>query len=164
MEEIADSIIINLPIDEVWRRMRDFSAAHNYVPGVIKTEIATPEKEGVGASRVVHANGGKLLLNETIIERDEGRGFTLRLHRGEGRAMPIFDEMYFRYAIEAHGEATLFKPSMIVKHKGLIGKLIFKVARSKMQQSVRDVAFALKEYYESGKPVTSARMKELKAV
>jgi hypothetical protein len=53
---------------------------------------------------------------------------------------------------------------MIVKPKGLIGKLIFKVARSKMQQSVRDVALALKEYYESGKPETSARMKELKAV
>lgn len=164
MKEIADSIIINLPIDEVWRRMRDFSAAHNYVPGVIKTEITTPEKEGVGASRVVHANGGKLLLNETIIEWDEGRRFTLRLHRGADRAMPIFDEMYFRYVIEPHGEATLFKPAMIVKPKGLIGKFIFKMARSKMQQSVRDVALALKEYYETGRPVTSGRLKQLKAV
>ena len=162
MNEVSYSILINLPKQQVWEKMRDLTQAHNYVPGVARTVMHTQQLEGVGASRVVHANGGKLLLDETVHEWTEGDGFVLRLHRGDDRAMPIFNEMYFRYAIEDAEGATLFKPAMIVKPRGLLGKLMFKLARSKMQQSVADVGIALKEYYESDKPVTSARMRELK--
>jgi len=163
MKEVSSSIQINLPKDTVWTKMRDLGQPHNYVPGVVKTEFKTEAREGEGASRTVHANGGKMLLDETVIDWQEGDGFTLRLHRGSQRAMPIFDEMHFRYAIEDCGEYTLFKPAMIVRPRGIFGRLMFLLAKGKMRQSVADVGLALKEYYESGQPVTPERFKALQA-
>lgn len=51
MKEVSSSVQINLPVDQVWEKMRDLGQPHNYVPGVLKTVFNTEAKDGVGASR-----------------------------------------------------------------------------------------------------------------
>ena len=53
MEKIDCEIIIDLSQTKAWQRLRDLTLAHNYVPDVVRVEITTEKKEGVGASRKV---------------------------------------------------------------------------------------------------------------
>ena len=50
---VQHQITIDLPLAQCWEKARNFGVAHHYVPGVIKTEITTDKKEGLGASRRV---------------------------------------------------------------------------------------------------------------
>ena len=79
---------IGLPIDECWEKLRDLTRARDYVPGLTDCVVRTEQREGVGASRVVtHHQFGA--MDETIVEWDEGKGFTVRLHKGEAPARPF---------------------------------------------------------------------------
>ena len=82
MSEATATTILNMPIEEAWSKLQDFSLAHNYVPGIIKTEITTTKKNGLGASRKVYQSP-KRALEETIVEWNEGTGFPIRLHKGD---------------------------------------------------------------------------------
>ena len=89
---------IALPIETCWSLLRDLTRATNYVPGLTQTVLTTEKKEGVGASRIVtHKQFGD--MNETVTEWVPGRGFTVRLHKGDKPAAP-FKEAAFRYALE----------------------------------------------------------------
>lgn len=80
--------------------MRDLSIAHKYVPGIIKTEITTEMKEGVGASRKVYQSETKA-ISETVTEWHEGRGFVIRLHQGEDGAPAPFSQAIFKYWLDS---------------------------------------------------------------
>ena len=85
--EVSEQIVIDLPRSEAWEKLRDISLAHNYVPGIAKTEIITEQTEGVGASRYVYRNP-RSWIQETVEEWDEGSGFLIRLHKGDKPAPP----------------------------------------------------------------------------
>lgn len=166
LKEAAGSVVIELPRDQVWEKLRDLSAAHHYVQSVKDTRIDTDQREGIGASRTVFLKDGSE-MQETVEEWTDGGGFLIRLHKGDKRAMPIFSRFYFRYAIEhapgRAGEATLFRPALLYKTRfGPIGWIIGKLAHDKMAGSAQDVGIAMKEYHETGEPVSSERFKELK--
>ena len=39
--EVTAQVVIDLPRAEAWDKLRDLSLAHNYVPGIVKTEIVS---------------------------------------------------------------------------------------------------------------------------
>jgi len=80
--EVSAQVVIDLPREQAWDKLRDISLAHNYVPGIVKTEIVSEQPTGVGASRYVYRNS-KSYIQETVEEWDEERGFLIRLHRGD---------------------------------------------------------------------------------
>ena len=163
LREAGSSITIRLPHAQVWDKLRDLTQAHNYVPTVKETRMDTEQREGIGTSRTVFLKDGSE-MQETVEKWTEACEILLRLHKGDKPAAPIFKRFYFRYAIEDAGPDTQLSTALIYETKfGPLGWLLGKLAHGKMQGSAHDVGIAMKEYYETGEPVTSARFRELKA-
>lgn len=153
---------IPLPIEVCWEKLRDLTRAKFYVPGLTDTVITTERREGVGASRVVsHARFGD--MDETVIAWDEGKGFTIRLHKGDQPARP-FAEARFRYALEPSEGGCEIVTSMTYRLPlGPLGALLDVLAvRGFSQRNVRDVALALAEHYITDAPVAPERLAELR--
>ena len=157
----AADVLVNLPRSEVWQRLRDLTIPHKYVPGLRDCRMATEQKEGVGASRRVFTTSG-MEMDETVIEWDEGKGFVIRLHDGDGPPPPIFTEACFHYILEdAPGGKTLFRPTMTYTIKyGLLGRLLDKLMLNMIIRSnMKKVGLGLKQFYETGQPSNPAYRK-----
>lgn len=155
------SVLVNLPVEDSWQRLQDFSLAHNYVPKLTRTEIVSSQANGEGAHRRVYS--GKRFLEETIIQWSPGEGFVIRLHKGE-RTMPPFKKAEFEYAISPVGtDQTKVQLSMRVlmpwgaPGRLLAGKLIMPVVSKNLLQ----VAAGMKHFYETGEPATDEDRKRL---
>lgn len=146
-------VIIDMPREQAWERLRDLSKAHYYVPLLLDTQVNTAQKEGVGTSRTVFPKGMKP-MDETVIEWTEGYGFKIRLHRGDRAAAP-FKAAVFVYAIEDAGDGkTRFKPAIHYTLPGgpIVNAIGNRVLGRIMRGNVEGVAQKLKQYYETGVP------------
>lgn len=155
---------IALPRAACWEKLRDLSVAHHYVPGLVRVEVTTPDAEGVGASRRVYRKAGDW-VDETVEEWQEGRGFLIHLHRGENGRPPLFRKAWFRYALDdgPDGDTVFTATLSYVMPWGRLGGWLERVLRKAFRSTVRDVALAMKDYYETGLPVSPARLREIKA-
>lgn len=163
--EVSARVIVNLPREKAWEKLRDLSLAHHYVPGIVKTEVTTDKSEGVGASRRVYQSETKG-IDETVTEWLNGHGFLIRLHRGEEGPPPPFKEAHFRYHIDDAGnDQTALTTSLIYTMRwGVLGQILQKYFLGKVFRSViRDVAVSMKAYYETGEPTTQEKLKQIKA-
>ena len=161
-EHVKTQVIIDIPRSEAWNKLRNISLAHNYVPGIVKTELVSDTAEGVGASRYVYRNA-RSYIQETVEEWQEGEGFLIRLHRGDKPAPP-FSSARFRYHLaDAEGDRTLFTATMSYDLPwGALGRWLAARMRPFVDATIRDVALAMKLYYESGQPTTPAALKAFK--
>ncbi len=162
--EVSSRVVMNVPRAEAWQKLRDYSLAHHYVPGLVKTEITTEHREGVGASRKVYQSETRY-IDETITDWEEGRGYTLRLHRGDNGAPFPFEEAAFRYHLDDAGnEMTALTTTLMFSMRfGAIGRLLKNRLLSPVFKStIRDVAISQKDFYETGVPVTPQRLKVLR--
>lgn len=157
---VTAEVVLNQPRSEVWQRMKDLKLSKYYVPGLLDCRIMTQQQSGVGASRKVYLK--RMVMDETVIEWTEGKGFLLRLHDGE-KAPPMFAQAVCRYAI-ADGNAgqTVFTHSIIyVPRGGWLGAVLDRLLlRRFMSRSVMNVAVGLKKFYESGQPSNKTFLKE----
>ncbi len=155
---------VEMPREKAWEILRDFSLAHNYVPGLVKSEINTEQTAGVGASRKVYQSETRG-IDETIIEWNEGYGFLIRLHKGDQGAPPPFTEGHFRYAIEDDGDATKLTNSLIYTLRwGALGAFLDRLFLNRIMTGViRDVTLSMKQYYETGQGASKADLKRLRA-
>ncbi len=163
ISEATYQVTLEMPREQAWKTLEDLSQAHNYVPGIIKTEIVSSNKQGVGASRLVY-QGKKRALQETVTDWDEGSGFRIRLHKGE-KDSP-FKNAFFRYLIEeSDGDTTRLTTTMgYTPPLGWFGILLDKLFLNKIISGViRDVALSMKHFYETGKPTTPKDLKAIKA-
>ncbi|MCB1690690.1 MAG: SRPBCC family protein [Halioglobus sp.] len=162
-QEVSAQTLIDLPLHECWAKLRDISLAHNYVPGIVKTEIVSEQAEGVGASRYVYRNA-KSYIQETVEEWDEGKGFLIHLHRGDKPAPP-FRDAWFRYALADGGNGyTLLTTSLVYEMPwGRLGAWLGEKMAGFVQATINDVALSMKLYYETGTPTTAAALKAYKA-
>jgi hypothetical protein len=148
-------IEVHVSREEAWEKLRDFSAAIHYVPGLTSAEITTEQHEGVGTSRRVCQ--GKRVLNETVTEWHDGQGFTLRLHRGEKNGpMPPLTEVWYDYGLlERDGKLFLSNRMRYEIGLGFLGQWLDKLGIGKiLANAVRDSTIAQKIYYETGTTVT----------
>lgn len=151
----------NIPAEQAWEKLKDLSLAHNYVPGINKCEITTAQKEGVGASRRV--SGPQQALDETVIEWNEGRGFTIRLHNGDKPAKP-FTDAKFTYRIDKIDARTCkLTCTMTYEMGGLMNFLHGLFLGNMIRNNIRDVTLSMAYFYETGKRPTKediARLRE----
>lgn len=159
--EATYTFYVDMPREKTWEKLRDFTLAPNYVPGVKSVRITTDKKEGVGTSRYLLPNK----MNETIIEWDDGNGFILKLHKDNGSAPAPFKEAGFVYAIEDDGEKTKFNIALTyTMGMGAFGRILNDLLLGKIISStIRNVGISLKHFYETGEPVTPQILKRLKA-
>ena len=162
MQHASASIHIDKSREQAWQILRNFGVAHNYVPGIIKTEITTEQKEGVGASREVFQTQ-KRSLSETVIQWNEGSGFTIRLHRGEKGPIPPMKTATYTYTLEDDGDGCRIINSMSFDlGDGLLAGMLNGVIARVVQKNLDDVTLGMKHYYETGEAVTPEIRKQLK--
>ena len=162
-QEANAQVIIDLPRTEVWQKLRDISLAHNYVPGIVKTEIVSEEKEGVGASRLVYRNK-RNYIQETVEEWDQGCGFLIRLHRGQKPAPP-FRNAWFRYRLDDEGSGRT-RLSVCLTFElpwGAAGAWLEKKMLKFVTTTITDAAMSMKLYYETDRPTTPGALSAYKA-
>lgn len=162
-QEVHAQTVIDIPINRVWTKLRDISLAHNYVPGIVKTEIVSEQTEGVGASRYVYRNA-KSYIQETVEEWQEGSGFLIHLHKGEKPAPP-FRDAWFRYALEdcGNGQTRLTTSLIYDMPWGGFGDWLGAKMTKFVHATIADVAYSMKLFYETGVPTTPAALKAYKA-
>lgn len=164
MHSAEYEVEVNVSYSEAWEKLKDFTAAIHYVPGLVSAVIDTEQTEGVGASRTV--SQGQITINETITEWHEGKGFTLRLHRGDkGGPMPPVKEAFYDYGlVERDGKVYLSNAIRWEMGLGPLGALLNAIGLGKiLGKSMVDSTIAQKVYYETGETVTPAMLKEAKA-
>lgn len=152
--EVSVSCELAMSRDAAWQRMRDLSIPHNYVPDVIRTEMLSDEKEGLGATRRVFMSETRW-VDEKVIEWNEGGGFLIDLDPAPNTPFP-FAEAKFRYALEdgASAEVCVCRLSLHYRLKGsapvawLGGLAMGFLARN----GLRKMCARLKAYYETGEP------------
>ena len=161
--KVTSQVLIDIPRAEAWDKLRDISLSHNYVPGIVKTEVVSQQTEGVGASRYVYRNR-KSFIQETVVEWHEGQGFLIRLHKGDKPAPP-FKNAWFHYQLADEGpQQTLFTASLEFEMPwGGLGQWLGKKLEKVVGDTVADVALSMKLYYETGEPTTRAALKAYKA-
>ena len=157
-------VIVDIPREKAWELLRDLSLAHNYVPGVLQVQITTSRKEGEGASRRVYQSKTNY-INETVEEWIEGQGFLIRLHLEEAGPPFPFKEAWFRYEIKSEGERTELTTSLIYTSRwGATGRLLDRLILNRIiSNRIRDIAFCLKVFWETGEPVTKKQLKQARA-
>jgi len=162
-QEVSAQVIIDIPLCEAWEKLRDISLAHHYVPGIVKTVIVSEQIAGVGASRYVYRNE-KSYIQETVEEWQDGKGFLIRLHKGDKPAPP-FRNAWFRYELADHGSGqTQFTASLKYEMPwGRPGAWLGAKMAKLVRATIGDVAIAMKLYYETGKPTTPAALKDYKS-
>lgn len=162
-QEVSAKVLINIPHSAAWDRLQDISLAHNYVPGIIKTEIVSAQLQGVGASRYVYRNKNNY-IQETVEEWQDGEGFLIHLHKGE-KSAPPFKNAWFRYAIRDCGaEKTELTTTLIYEMPwGALGAWIGAKISNFARSTIADVALSMKLYYESGDPTTPKILRAHKA-
>lgn len=162
-EALGALVQVALPIDQVWAKLSDFSLAHNYVPGITGVEITTDNTSGLGASRKVFSK--RPPMDETVVEWTEGQGFLMRLHFGDKDDWGPFKQVFFRYGVRADGDSSCLQNAMRFELKGgvLVNSLAGPLIQSAFKKSLNDITLAQKLFYETGEPVTPARLKAAKA-
>ena len=160
--KVSSQVVLDMPRTAAWEKLRDISLAHNYVPGIVKTEIVSVQKEGVGASRYVYRSENSY-IQETVVEWEEGRGFLIRLHKGDKPAPP-FREASFVYRLEDEGpQQTLFTASLEFELPwGAAGAWLEKRMVKFVTAAITDAAMSMKLYYETGVPTTASMLRAYK--
>ena len=151
------SVVADIDHDTAWSLLQDFSLAHNYVPGLTRTEIMSDATSGVGAHRRVYDMDGGY-IEETIYRWEPGSGFTIRLHEGE-KPMAPFKSVFFDYALvdAGKGKTRIELALRFVMPWGGLGDWIGRqFIVPTMEESLIEVAAGMKSFYETGKPATDA--------
>ena len=163
--EVSYSTIIDIEKSKAWENLQDLSLAHNYVPGINRTEITTEKATGVGASRRVYGNqsGMKVAMDETVTQWDEGDGFAIKLHRGD-KGPPMFASGYFVYKLdEENGKTRLTTTMGYTMPWGILGTLLdVLMIKRIVYGNIRDVALSMRLFYETGNKTQPADLKKIK--
>ncbi len=150
---------------QAWQRLKDFSTAHYYVPNIVKTEIISPQRSGLGARRLVTDKNGAV-TEEIISEWIEGEGFVMQL-RSAGKPVSPFDFSEYRYQLQALPEGRS-RAVLTLYYRlpwGIVGEQINKWFLSAyLQGSLPAVAAGLKYHYETANADDDARQQGLSAV
>ena len=146
----SSNALIELPLSRSWALLSDLTLAHEYVPGIQRTELVGNKTTGVGASRRVFSSERDYIL-ETVSDWREEEGFTLDLHNDNGDAPAPFSQASFEYRLEAAGEdRTLVSTELrFTLRGGVVGQWLGSVLLGGVfQDQVDAVTVALKAFYE----------------
>lgn len=161
--EATATSIINIPLEKAWENLQDLSLAHNYVPGIVRTEIVSEQAQGVGASRYVYRTETSY-IQETVDEWHEGHGFRIYLHKGDKPAPPFKKGWFIYHLEEASADTTRFTATMRYElGGGFLGRWLGGVLKGFITKTITDVTLSMKLFYETGQPTTAAALKTYKS-
>ena len=149
-ERVTVEVLVEISPAKAWSLMSDFSIAHKYVPGIVKTEVLDGPATGVDAHRLVIDKSGKA-IDETVIHWVENTGFNIRLHQGNKPLVPFKYAQFNYHMSKRNDESTWIQLAMIFEVPwGLIGRIFNRlIFRPVIEKRLIAVAAGLKFFYES---------------
>ena len=149
-QRLTVEVAVDIDPIKAWSIMSDFSIAHKYVPGIVKTEVLEGPATGIGAHRLVFDKSGKS-IDETIIKWVEGAGFNIRLHQGNKALVPFKYAQFNYHMKKIDDKSTLVQLVMIFETPwGLLGRMLnMLIFRPVIKRRLIGIAAGLKSFYES---------------
>jgi ligand-binding SRPBCC domain-containing protein len=146
MATIRNEIIIDAPIEKVWKALTEIDWLEKYDPTVKKSIALTNTKSGVGAKRKVEMLDGKNWFEERVAEFKTNEAITYEL---TACSFPIH-KLQHSYSFETVGGKTKVKQVMAYKVKfGLIGQLLDVIMiRKQSDAGVKKFFVGLKAFVE----------------
>ncbi|HXS36212.1 MAG TPA: SRPBCC family protein [Flavipsychrobacter sp.] len=121
MTTLKNEIAINAPVDKIWAVLSDLALLEKYDPTVLKSELISVEKSGIGAKRKVYMKDGKNWFEEKITIWQPNQTLTIQL---TNCTFPI-KGLRHSYSFSSSGDNTIVKQVMEYEVKfGLLGKLM----------------------------------------
>lgn len=147
MTVLESSVRIDAPPAEVWSVLASLDALHRYDPGILRSEIVSPEKEGLGSARRCDlAPGG--WFKERVTEWRPHLALSFELYEC---TLPV-RSLKHSYTLVPDGGGTIVKQRMEYLLKfGPLGRLLDAVVvRRKWTAGIRGFFAGLKRYVDSG--------------
>ena len=149
MNQVANQIVIDAPVQQVWEVLADFGGVYRWAPSVTNSYSTSENSSGPEASRHcdIAGFGG---IEEYITEWNEGHDFTY-LATGVG---PI-SEGHSTWSVKAQGEKTLVYTEFSYGLRfGPIGALMNAlILRRKVEQGLEKALEGLKHHVKTGEPI-----------
>ncbi len=147
MTVLENSIRIDAPPEKVWSVLASLDALDRYDPGVRKSEIVSPSREGTGAARRCDlAPGG--WFKERVSEWRPRQAIAFELFEC---TLPV-RRLGHAYMLTPEGGGTLVRQRMEYQLKfGAVGRLMDSLlVRRKWNAGVKGFLAGLKHYVETG--------------
>jgi ligand-binding SRPBCC domain-containing protein len=146
MATIRNEIIIDAPIEKIWKAFTEIDWLEKYDPTVKKSIALTNTKSGIGAKRKVEMLDGKNWFEERVTEFKTNDAITYEL---TACSFPI-DELQHSYSFERVGNQTKVKQVMAYKVKfGLLGRVLdATMIRKQSDAGVKKFFAGLKAFVE----------------
>ena len=121
MATLRNEIAINAPVEKIWAVLSDLSLLEKYDPAVLKSEVISVEKPGIGTMRKVYMKDGKNWFEEKVTIWQPNQALTIQL---TNCTFPI-NGLKHSYSFSSGGGITVVREVMEYEVKfGLFGKLL----------------------------------------
>jgi ligand-binding SRPBCC domain-containing protein len=147
MTVLKNEIRISAPPEKVWSVLASLEALDRYDPGVVRSEIVTPSREGPGAARRCDlAPGG--WFKEKIVDFRPSESLSFELYEC---TLPV-RRLKHSYTLTGVGSETVVHQRMEYELKfGPVGRLMDAVmVRRKWNAGIKGFFAGLKHYVETG--------------
>lgn len=145
MTKLHHELIINAPVEKVWRVLADLESVRHTNPLVKAVKIISPNKEGVGSARHCDFTDGKF-AEERITACDPNHSISFELYKHQ---WPL---VFMRWTnkLEKRGEATFLTSDTEYEVKfGFLGAIMnMLIMKSKFSQIITDALSRTKKYIE----------------
>ncbi len=147
MTNLHHEIVINTPVEKVWKVLADLESVCFYNVTVKSARYASSNKEGKGASRYCELLP-KGYVKEQVTEWEENRVLAIELIEHQ---WPVAF-MRWRTELQPKGDATFVTQNLEYETKfGIFGKFLnILIMRKKLDQTLTQVFKDLKRYIETG--------------
>jgi ligand-binding SRPBCC domain-containing protein len=147
MTVLENSIRIGAPPEKVWSVLASLDALDRYDPGVIRSKIVTPTREGPGSARRCDLKPGGW-FKERVVDWKANELLSFELFEC---TLPV-RRLKHSYTLTSDDSGTVVRQRMEYELKfGPIGKLMDTVlVRKKWNAGIKDFLDGLKVYVESG--------------
>jgi len=153
MTVLENSIRIDASPERVWSVLASLDALAKYDPGVSKSEIVSPARDGLGASRRCDLKRGGW-FKERVADWRPNEALSFELYEC---TLPV-RRLRHDYTFVREGGATVVRQRMEYELKfGLLGKFLDAVmVRRKWNAGIKGFLSGLKRYAETDQPSVHA--------
>lgn len=146
MTTLKNEIIINAPIEKIWKELSTLDRLALYDPGAKEANVLTQNKKGKGAKRRVEMNDGKNWFEETCTIYEENNDLKYELN---ACSFPVHN-LFHRYRFEKIDDDK-YKVTQTQSYKmkyGFLGSLMGLAIKSKWNKGINDFLQGLKKISE----------------
>lgn len=161
MLQITETIDINAPADDVWKRIAKLDDVQNFVDSVTKSYYSSDQKEGVGAERTCEVQGFGTLVEE-IVDWKDGETLTYTVD-----GMPPFvkhAQSTWRLERKNDFQTKVIVTSLMDTRYGPFGRLMENLAmKPRITKLLRGALVQFKDYVEQSSSQQEAAAQPVQA-